>query len=170
MNEPHRGLISLHSLYGFNHMTDLHISSCPSLLQSLALASGHPQTVPHYIRSFPFPSRHATHKLLNPSGLSAWKEGHDCIWKEHGVWEWDAIKKEPVGLQSGFFDKDPRTGRELEWYEHFWWPFVREFRDRVVGRSGRKDWLTFVGTIPNEVMLPPPFFLETRRRRALIQS
>lgn len=108
-----------------------------------ALGSGHAVVIDHYGPSFPvtvrlfslfslgspalgltsLPNHQAvTHSVLlsPPSGRTAWKKDSSCIWKEHGLWGWDAKKGElgePVSLRNEYFKRDPETGKEVEWYK-----------------------------------------------------
>jgi hypothetical protein len=151
MNEPHRGYISLCSFDSWDPMTDLAISYFPSALQSMALGAGYAQRVPLFVKSFPHPTRQAREILITPPKDGAWlPDAGGCVWLQHGVWAWDDNRDEPVALRSGYFRSDPRTGRPFEWYEDCWFPYVRQFAERV-RRCGRDDWLIFAGAIPNEV-------------------
>ncbi|CAM1510681.1 Fc.00g010160.m01.CDS01 [Cosmosporella sp. VM-42] len=169
LNEPHRGLINLHNFYGWNYDTDLHIGHYPSLAQALALGSGYSQTVNFYVKSWPFPTRISHRSVVDPKGRSAWLS-HDpntspfgsqgmgqCVWKAHGVWEWDDKKQTPVVLRPEYFDTDHRPGREgqkVEWYRDFYGPFLQRFSERV--SRGRPQLLSFIEPIPNEFVPPWP--------------
>ncbi|WYZ44950.1 hypothetical protein EsH8_VIII_000266 [Colletotrichum jinshuiense] len=170
LNEPHRGLINLHGFDGWNYDTDLHIGHYPSLTQALALASGYAQEVHYYIKSWPFPTRISHRSVIDPKGRSAWlapatakSEGSlapnhglgECVWRAHGVWEWDESKKQPRVLQKDYFEVDHRPDREgtpLEWYRDFYGPFLKRFSDRVSRKSPRQ--FCFFEPIPNEFMPP----------------
>ena len=167
MNEPHRGLINLHSFHEWNYDTDLHIGHCPSLAQSLALGSGHAQKVDYYVKSWPFPTRVSHRSLIDPHGRSIWlspeKQTSDktsrglgqCVWQAHGVWVWDGQKKAAVILEDDYFNLDHRPGRQgthIEWYRDFYAPFLQQFLKRVSRNSPGQ--LSFIEPIPNE-FLPP---------------
>lgn len=159
MNEPHRGLVNLHDFHKWNYDTDLHIGHYPSLIQALALGSGYKQEVQFWVKSWPFPTRVSHTATIDPKGKSCWldKGGGlgECIWRAHGVWEWDESKQVPVVLQYDYFEKDHRLGREgrrIEWYRDCFAPFLRRFHERVT-RSCPKAF-SFVEPIPNE-FIPP---------------
>ncbi|KAG9124154.1 hypothetical protein FRC07_012642 [Ceratobasidium sp. 392] len=122
MNEPHRGYISIPSLHGFDYTTDLHLHDTPNALQSFALGAGHAVPIPHYVRSWPFPTRIGKTVLRNRKGTTAWREDGptkgQCIWEMHGVWGWDKKKNEGVPLRESYFKNHPQTGRtaRLGWY------------------------------------------------------
>lgn len=122
----------------------------PSFLQSLALGSGHAQTIDVYKPSWPFPSTLSHRELVSPpAGMRAWKDDVECLWAEHGVWKWDEGKKQPVVLKAGYFSRDPRTGKAFDFYSDAYFPFVRRFAERM--HKSNSDWLIPVGPIPNEV-------------------
>lgn len=174
MNEPDRGLINLQDFKSWNYNTDLHIGLFPSFIQSLALGSGYPQKVPYYVKSWPWPTRQSHQTLLDPMGRSAWLKAAGakpvvdqprgmgkCVWHNHGVWDWDEQKKQPVILQRDYFDHDHRAGREahkIEWYRDCYAPFVLKFTERVSGRFEKH--LSFVEPLPNQFM--PPWKAEDR--------
>ena len=152
MNEPHRGYLENQSIYSFDEKTDLQIGFHPSPLQSFALGDGYAQNVPFYVKSWPRPTK-ISHKVrVNTSGIRAWTEGIPCIWREHGVWEWNERKQNATVLCQDYFKRFPKTGEPFEWYKDAWYPFVRKFARAISkGRAQRQHWMTFAGSIPNEV-------------------
>jgi len=180
INEPHPGYIGIPSLYSFvsgalgcadlydadeckwhpqNYDTDLHLGNYPSALQSFALGAGYPQEVPHYVRSWPFPSKIKGYQTMNPSGLTLWtREGHAsssssskesrCIWAQHGVWGWDQDTRRPIVLKEGYFTKDAK-GRKTDFYTDFYWPFVKKWEEMVKARTGGRAMVHVEG-VPNE--------------------
>ncbi|KAG8216122.1 glycoside hydrolase family 5 protein [Butyriboletus roseoflavus] len=153
MNEPHRGYINIPSLHTFDYSTDLHLSHVPSAFQSFMLGSGYPTLVSHWTRSFPMPTRMTSHNVLNSDKHSAWR--HDgptrgkCVWGMHGVWGWDKTKSEGVVLRENYFAKHPVSGRKVDWYTDFYYPFLKRWAERVHGVVPR-DKMLFVEPIPNE--------------------
>lgn len=145
MNEPHRGYIDLYSFHHWCYETDLHIGHYPSALQGFALSDGHVQDIPFYVKSWPFPSR-MSHKTRVDPKKSVWiaprefpntRKSSGCIWREHGVWEWDAQKNKPIVLQADYFSVDPRPGqgrRKIEFYQDLYAPFLHAFSERYVAR------------------------------------
>ena len=169
MNEPHRGYIELHNMYAFDPNTDLQFGYHPSAVQSFALGDGFPQVVPYYKPSFPHPTAISHHVLLNEKRERAWEEGKSCIWRDHGVWEWDRKAKKPVVLRQTFFERDPRTGEKYDWYRNAWIPFLVKFRQRMVnGSSRRGQWMIFAAGIPNEVTTCNSFSSKSLAKLSLI--
>ena len=103
-----------------------------------------------YVKSWPFPTRVSHKSIIDPKGKECWLEEEGCIWRKHGVWEWDESKNEPVVLQYDYFEKDHRTGERLEWYRDCYGPFLKKFDERC---NKGKGWM-FVEPIPNE-FIPP---------------
>lgn len=118
------------------------------------LGAGHPTTVGFWTRSFPFPTRRTSTKVLNTARQKAWRDDGptkgQCLWEMHGVWGWDRRKDEGVVLRESYFTKDPMTGRKVDWYEDFFYPFVKRWAEMVREVTGPEK-LVFVEPIPNEV-------------------
>ncbi|PKI84859.1 hypothetical protein MVES_000809 [Malassezia vespertilionis] len=164
MNEPHRGFINLYSFHRWCYETDLHIGHYPSALESMALGDGYAQEIPFYVKSWPFPSR-VSHRTRVDPRARAWiaraendrfvstRKSDGCIWREHGVWEWDAGMRKPVVLQADYFSVDPRPKhgrRKVEWYCDFYAPFIAAFHARI--QQVCSHGLLLVEPIPNEFM------------------
>ncbi|GAA95241.1 glycoside hydrolase family 5 protein [Mixia osmundae IAM 14324] len=146
MNEPHRGYISLHDPFSWNHMTDLAYHLFPTPLQTWALGEGYAQDVPFYEASFPEPTALSHYAHVDPKGKRAWSS--ECIWRQHGVWEWNTGTQQPVCLRKDYFERDPQTHKVIEWYSQCWWPFLRRFSVRM--QKIQSGWLCFAAGIPNE--------------------
>ncbi|OSC99248.1 glycoside hydrolase family 5 protein [Trametes coccinea BRFM310] len=153
MNEPHRGYIELQSMHAFDYNTDLHLGHVPTAFQSFMLGAGHPTAVGYWTRSFPLPTRMTSQRVINTAGQKAWQEdgptGGKCLWEIHGVWGWDQKKNEGVVLRENYFKRDPNTGREIDWYTDFYFPFVQKWAARVRKVTG-EDKIVFTEPIPNE--------------------
>ncbi|KDN52579.1 glycoside hydrolase family 5 protein [Tilletiaria anomala UBC 951] len=177
MNEPHRGFINLHSFHKWDYQTDLHIGHYPSLLQSLALGSGHATDVPFYVKSWPWPTYKSHTSHIDPKGKTVWKKTDeskgDCIWRSHGVWDWDEKNKKPVVLWENYFSSDNRPGkggRPVEWYRDFYAPFCKKFSERLLRKCPGK--LILVEQIPNEFMpvWPDADVLSNKKDRAELEE
>ncbi|KIY42944.1 glycoside hydrolase family 5 protein [Fistulina hepatica ATCC 64428] len=154
MNEPHRGYIELKSLHAFDYNTDLHLDYIPTAFESFQLGAGYPTEVAKWTRSFPFPTTKTGSSVLNVEGRSAWRADGptkgQCLWEMHGVWGWDVKKDMAVVLRESYFVKHPMTGRKIDWYTDFYYPFVQKWAERIQP-SGK---LVFVESIPNEEYRP----------------
>ncbi|TDL18255.1 glycoside hydrolase family 5 protein [Rickenella mellea] len=153
LNEPHRGYIELPSMYAFDYNTELHLSHVPSALESFALGAGHTLSAPYWTRSFPMPTKLTSYKPLNTNKMIAWRKdgptGGKCVWELHNVWGWDRTKEEAVVLRENYFTKDPMTGRKIDWYTDFYYPFLNKWAERVRAACG-EDKIVFAEAIPNE--------------------
>ncbi|KAL1721732.1 glycoside hydrolase family 5 protein [Schizophyllum commune] len=156
MNEPHRGYIDLKSLHSFDYNTDLHLSYVPTAFQSFQLGAGRPTEVAHWTRSFPFPTRKTGSAVLNVDKRKVWREdgptGGHCLWEMHGVWGWDVKKDSAVVLRENYFSKHPLTGKPVDWYTDFYYPFLQRWASRVHAAAPNK--FLFVEPIPNEFCPP----------------
>jgi hypothetical protein len=84
MNEPHPGFIGYTNLNNLeNNMVA--IGPMPSAFAAMAAASGHHVEVPVYTTGITG-VRHKGRAVLNPEGVSVFKEGFICPWKAAGVW------------------------------------------------------------------------------------
>ena len=93
------------------------ISVLASAFQSFTLGAGHTTTVPHYTRTFPWPTRLTSATTRNLNGRKAWSDtgptDGQCLWELHGVWGWDNRKQEGVILRENYFAKSPIDGHEV---------------------------------------------------------
>ncbi|KAF9804686.1 hypothetical protein IEO21_09289 [Rhodonia placenta] len=153
MNEPHRGYAELQSMHQFDYNTDLHLGHVPTAFQSFTLGAGYPTEVGFWTRTFPVPTRLTGKAVLNTARQKAWREdgptGGRCLWEMHGVWGWDLKKNEGVVLRESYFKKHPMTGKTIDWYTDFFYPFVQRWAERVRSVSS-PDKLVLVEPIPNE--------------------
>ncbi|KAJ3716397.1 glycoside hydrolase superfamily [Lentinula raphanica] len=154
MNEPHRGYVEVPSLHYFDYNTDLHLSAVPSAFESFQLGAGHPTEVSVWTRSYPMPTRKTGSAVLNMEKRKVWKEDGPtkgrCLWEMHGVWGWDKNKNTAIVLRENYFKKHPTTtGKKIDWYTDFYYPFLNKWAERVRGASS-PDKIVFVEMIPNE--------------------
>ncbi|KAG2006941.1 cytoplasmic protein [Coprinopsis cinerea AmutBmut pab1-1] len=171
MNEPHRGYIELPSLHSFDYNTDLHLAHVPSAFQSFQLGAGHPTEVPHYERSFPWPTKLTGNTLVNANGVKAWREdgptNGKCIWELHNVWGWDQKKNEAVILREGYFLVHPKTKEKVDWYVDCYFPLMQRWEKRIRPSIGA-DKMIFAEPIPNEFC--PKTWTEERRPSNLVYA
>lgn len=162
INEPHRGYLELHSFTEWNHAcvgaaptdadrrsTDLAIAHFPSALQSFALGAGFPQRVPYYVQSFPTPSRVKRYDLISPTAPAWSSNSAGCIWRQHGVWEWNNKSQQAVVLRNGYFRTKPGSDQPIDFYADYLRSFVCQFAAAM--HAIRPDWIVVAGSVPNEV-------------------
>ncbi|KAF9477640.1 glycoside hydrolase [Pholiota conissans] len=164
MNEPHRGYINVPSLHAFDYNTDLHLSHVPSAFQSFQLGAGHPTEVATWTRSFPMPTKHTSHTVLNASKTKAWRtdgptQGR-CLWEYHDVWRWNEVTDKAVALRENYFKQHPDTGAKIEWYTDLYFPLAKKWAE-MVRKASSDSKLVFLEPIPNE--FAPSSWTEERR-------
>ncbi|MBN1699385.1 MAG: cellulase family glycosylhydrolase [Spirochaetales bacterium] len=124
LNEPLAGYIGYRHL-GRHGLNPLRIRDTPTPFQSMLAASGYPQKVPRYSSGTIFPVRTGS-AIINPNGISLWKEGYECIWKRHGVWtDKGRRSKQPELLKPFYFSF--RQNRSVDFAEDYLKPFLRRF-------------------------------------------
>lgn len=141
MNEPHQGFIGYKDLSGLEN-NSIALGPIPSAFQAMASASGYTVEIPVYKTDIL-----GTHVIgkqtLNPEGVSLFKEGYSCPWKNAGVWGEDGGK--PVLLKGDYFAH--YQGREVNFIEDFLKPFIKKFRDRIL--EVNPQVFLFIEGIPN---------------------
>lgn len=120
LNEPAAGYIGLSTL-AVAPWT-LKIGPTPTPFQSMLLGAGIPQEVDFYELKATGPKKVGT-QVVNPNGLSAWREGFEPLWKQHGVW--DIIDGQPRLLRPGYFARV--NGRAVDFNQYYFRPFANRF-------------------------------------------
>jgi hypothetical protein len=78
---------------------------------------------------------------VDPQGVHAWKEGADCVWKEAGVWGFDA-QGQPQLLKPDYFSG-------VDFGTECFLPFAREFAKRI--QSVSPQAMIFTEMPPTEI-------------------
>jgi len=121
MNEPHPGYIGYNDLRRLENAT-LALGPVPSPFEAMIAASGQPVKVPVYtpwIKGW----RINGSEVINPQGLSLFKDGYTCPWKQAGVWTGEGGKTEL--LKPDHFSV--YLGRPVSFTEDFLKPFIIRF-------------------------------------------
>ena len=145
MNEPNPGFIGYRNLEHLEN-APVTLGPIPFPLDAMAAASGHPREVPVYALGFRG-RRVAGRELINPQGLSLFKEGFVCPWKSAGVWT-DAGGTVKLLRKDHFAEYQ---GRPVCFAEDFLAPFISRFAGRV--REVNAKSFIFVEGVPYEA--PP---------------
>jgi hypothetical protein len=140
MNEPHPGFIGYTNLEGLENYV-VATGIMPNPLQAMAVASGHRVSVPVYTTGMRG-QRVVGHEILNPQGLSLFREGFSCPWKQAGVWT--DRDGEPRLLRGDHFALF--KGRRVQFAEDFLKPFLIRFTERM--RDADDKTLIFIEGIP----------------------
>jgi hypothetical protein len=140
MNEPHPGFIGYRNLEGLENYP-VALGPLPSPLQAMAAASGHTVPVPVYSTGI-LGERITGHETINPQGLSLFKEGFSCPWKQAGVWT--DLGGEPRILRKDHFALF--QGRPAQFAEDFLKPFMIRFTERM--RDADEKTIIFIEGLP----------------------
>jgi hypothetical protein len=87
MNEPSSGYIGWKDLNSTAGHVNLDVSPTP--YQSMLLGAGLSQEVDFWSLGLASIKKTGT-RHLNESSQRAWLPGYECVWKQHGVWDFDA--------------------------------------------------------------------------------
>ena len=124
LNEPAAGYLGLLTLE--NAPWPLKIGLSPTPFQSMLLGAGLPQEVDFYELKATGPKKVGT-KVMNPDGLSTWREGYGPIWKQHGVW--DIVDGVPRLLKADYFSQV--NGRVANFNQDYYRPFANRFAEAI---------------------------------------
>ena len=105
--------------------------------------------MPYYVQSFPTPSKVKRYDVIEPPAPAWSVESVGCIWRQHGVWEWNTKTQKPVVLRSSYFRTKPGSDQPIDFYSDYLRPFVRDFAAAM--HAIRPDWMVVAGSVPNEV-------------------
>jgi hypothetical protein len=140
MNEPHPGYIGYQNLEGLENCI-LSLGPLPLPLDAMAAASGHTVTAPVY-KPWVNGPRVVGREIINPRGVSLFREGFCCPWKQAGVWT-DAGGR-PELLKPRHFALF--EGRPAHFTEDFLKPFMIRFIERM--READHPCIFFIEGIP----------------------
>jgi len=121
MNEPHSGFVGQQSLKLVEDVM-IPIGPRPTPWQSIRAASGYPVQVPVYGASS-LGKRISHYETFNAQGVSLFREGFSCPWKQAGVWKDEGGT--PRLLRGDHFSK--YQGRPTEFADDFLKPFIVKF-------------------------------------------
>eukprot|EP00392_Amoebophrya_sp_AT5.2_P004903 g4912.t1 len=84
-----------------------------------------------------------TVEFANPFKKSCWKPGYECIWKQHGVYDVDALDGRPLLRQPDYFSKNPRTGLPVKAHDDYLVPFWKKVSATIREAMDSPDAYTF---------------------------
>ncbi|MCE9500994.1 MAG: cellulase family glycosylhydrolase [Leptospira sp.] len=87
-------------------------------------------------------------KLLNPDQISIWKEKNHCVWRKHGVWDFDP-NGAPMLLKPDYFYKV--NGKKIAFFNDFMKPFIISYKNAL--QKVNKSFFIFIESDPTELDL-----------------
>jgi hypothetical protein len=145
LNEPNCGYIGWKDLS--QPMAIARMGFNPSPFESMQLGDGSPRELDFWKPGLPA-AKSTGRRLLNPGGLSAWKEGAACLWRRHGVWDQGSDGK-PRLLRPDYFAT--RGGHAVDFNQDYLRPFANRFAAAIT--SVAPTAAIFVESMPG---LPAP--------------
>ncbi|AEF81891.1 glycoside hydrolase family 5 protein [Leadbettera azotonutricia] len=140
MNEPHPGLIGYKNLENLENIV-VAFGAMPSAFEAMKAASGYAVKVPvcaPWIKGYIKKGS----ETINPKGLSLFKEGYACPWKQAGIWTDEGcpklLKKDHFALYKG---------KPADFVEDFLKPFIVNFIDRM--KEADRPSLFFIEGVNN---------------------
>ena len=125
MNEPLSGYIGWRDLTSMGGLLSLGVGPTP--YQSMLLGAGFPQEVACWKLGLASVKRDGT-RFLNAEKQRAWREYHECIWRQHGVWDIDAAGV-PHLLRPDYFALI--DGRPVDFSQDYYRPFANRFAQAI---------------------------------------
>jgi hypothetical protein len=140
MNEPLPGYIGCKDLS--KHYGIYQLGTMPSPFQGMALGDGNTQLVNVWEQKY-LAIRNIGKKKINSRKKRAWQKAVSCVWKDHGVWDYDSAGN-PVLLKPSYF-------KLYNFEEEFYKPFINK-----VGREIHKISPKAILLIEHVVGSKPP--------------
>ncbi len=125
INEPYPGYIGWRDLDSTGE--PIHLGLTPTPYQSMLLGAGVPQGVGFWELKLTSLQKTSS-RLLNQGCQRAWLPGYDCIWKQHGVWDFDAAGA-PHLLVPDYFTKV--AGKSVDFSRKYLKDFNNRFSQAV---------------------------------------
>jgi len=125
LNEPSAGYIGIKNLDQFH--LKVRWGYAPTPYEGMVLGDGNPLKVGTWklgLTGF----IHTGKKLLNQQRERAWADGRNCIWRQHGVWDY-SHSGEPVLLQPDYFGV--RGGQPVNFAQQYLRQFIERFTHAI---------------------------------------
>jgi hypothetical protein len=141
LNEPAAGYIGFADLT--KNFAEIQIGPSPTPWQNFQAASGFPCKINVMTRQLAG-TRKVGEEILNPNGISLFKAGAQCPWRQAGVWQVNE-NGQPELLKPDYFTRV--NGHAVDFNRDYFKPFVSKFISAV--RSIDPDSMIFIETVPN---------------------
>ncbi len=142
LNEPQCGYIEIADLETTKEFRFIGESAL-SPLDSMASACGFPREVYRYKLKITG-SKRLNRVTVNPEGLRLWRDGFDCVWREHGVWSDEGGV--PRILKQDYFTHV--KGRKISFVNDYLKPFIKRFAREI--RTVSPEAFIFIEAIPGK--------------------
>ncbi len=151
LNEPNSGYIGWKDLS--QPLAIARMGYNPSPFQSMLLGDGIPQKLDFWKPAFP-KAKSLGLQTVNPEGIRAWKDGVDCIWRRHGIWD-----LEPGGaarlIKPDYFASV--NGHPVDFNQDYLRPFANRYAKAI--RTVIPQAAIFVESMPG---MPAPRWSKNR--------
>ena len=141
LNEPSPGYIGWPDLG--RHKGLLRQGDTPTPFQSMLLGAGYAQEVEVWNTGLGG-VRRTRRRWIDPAGASAWRPGHDCVWRENGVWDLDG-QGQPRLIRPQHFAEV--RGRPVDFRDYLL-PFLQRFAAAI--RAADPDAILFLEAPPGQ--------------------
>jgi hypothetical protein len=146
LNEPSSGWIGKKNLSEYKGF-GIDIVEGATPFQEMCISEGIPVNVMRYYMlgfvKVPFGN-----SKLNTKALSIWAKDEKCIWRKHGVWNYDP-NGAPMLLKPDYFLKV--NGKEIDFYTDCMKPFVKKFKTSL--QKVQKQFFIFMESDPVKLEL-----------------
>jgi hypothetical protein len=144
MNEPHNGFVGHRNIEQAENVL-MPVGQRPTPWLSIRAASGYTVKIPVY-SIISFGKRISNYETINPQGVSLFKEGYSCPWKQAGVWKEE--NGEPVILKRDHFGM--YQGRRPVFTDDFLKPFLVKYINAM--KETDENTFFFIEGLPNSVL------------------
>ncbi len=125
LNEPGSGYIGMADLNAVPAGL-LRLGAMPTPFQGMLAGSGYPQQVEVWDLGMTGAKKTGT-TTINPNRVSAWLPGHECVWKQNGVWTDEG--DQPRLLRPDHFVQV--NGRAVDFVRDYIRPFIHRFAAEI---------------------------------------
>jgi hypothetical protein len=140
LNEPGSGFIGLADMTTVP--TGLLVTGAsPTPFQAMLLGAGYPQQVGIWEMGLAGPQQ-TDSVTLNPHGVSLWRDGYECVWKQNGVWSDEG--GQPRLLRPDHFVHV--GGRQVDFVADYLRPFIVRFCTAI--RAVHPEAILFLEGVP----------------------
>jgi len=148
MNEPSSGYIGITDITQ-PFEADI-LGEVPTAFEGMLLGEGNVVDIQCYGMGT-FSLKDEGKKPMNTEKVSAWRDGQDCIWRQHGVWETTAEGVSQI-KDAAYFSTV--NGQVVDFNKRYYEPFAVKYADAI--RSIDPEWIICVDNVLFPVPHPLP--------------